>query len=203
MSDFNEIHNGAKNALGVFVNPHYSHNLILYQVEGKQYLIPEETGNIRDERGKISEKLYHFIFVAGAYRKDKGVGSPVPEAVLNRIRKDLPKAYEAMGLKCVIDPPPEKRRTFARDPNDSRRFKSEDGVVVYVNGGADEVVYEWQGKRWLIPLNKQRVIVVDLAYREGSRGIPVDKAMRQQIHNDLTEAWGAGLFPLLKGIPDS
>jgi hypothetical protein len=203
MSEFKEIRNGARNDLGVFINPFYSHNLILYEVGGKRYLIQEESSNIRDEHGRISEQIYHLIWVSSAYEKDKGMGIPLPEHLLNRIREDLPKAYAAMGLKCIIDPPAEKRRSFTKDPGDGRKFKSEDGVVVYVNKGKDSVVYEWQGNRWLVPINVQGILVLDLGYKEGACGTPIDRAMRQQIHNDLIEAWGAGLFPLLKGIPDS
>jgi len=107
MSEFKEVQNGAKNKSGVFINPFYSHNLILYEVHGNKYLIQEESGNIRDEQGKISEQIYHYIRVSSAYEKDKGMDVPLPEDLLSRIREDLPKAYAAMGLKCVVDPPAE------------------------------------------------------------------------------------------------
>jgi hypothetical protein len=184
----------AKNNLGVIVNTGFARELISYEVGGARYLMGKETDKSGDDY--IDTFYVDLAYQEGAY------GLKLPQQMLNRIREDLPKAYAALGKKCMMDPPAKKRRTFAKDPN-GKKFKSEDGVVVFINEGNNGVVYEWQGKRWLIPISDQRILVVDLAYKEGAYGVPVDKAMRQQIHNDLNEAWGAGLFPPLKGVPGS
>ena len=99
------VRSKVRNDDGVLIDPLHSHRQVLYQIGKKQYLLYKECGPIRKADGSLSSELYDFIYTSDCFIQGTGNIS-LPEDLLNRVREDLPEAYAALGLKCVIDPPP-------------------------------------------------------------------------------------------------
>ena len=97
MSDFEKIPGTlslAKNRLGVVVDPLFSHELVSYDLDGVRYIVPSESG-------KLGTEYFSFLYISSAYREDAW-GVPLPKSLLDRMRKDLPDAFAACGLKCTL-----------------------------------------------------------------------------------------------------
>jgi hypothetical protein len=184
-----------RNDLGVvvsFESGGFDINFIGYKLDGIKYIMRYD--EIKLDGVWTCEINLHNPH--GTYREG-AFGKALPKELLDRIQEDLPKACAAyLGRKCIFRndwPPVKKPPRFTK--NSEGKFQSEDGVVVYTRSNNPRmVVYEWEGGRWLIPI-KNRMVVLDLAYREGGRVASLDPVMRKQIHHDLSEAMGDGLFP--------
>jgi hypothetical protein len=123
---------GASNDAGVFVNPSYDRNWLLYENGDEGYLIGTDYGRIRLENGKISAEGYLTIFMSsirqgknvenilaptvikfkdsfGRDRYQSALGEDMfkppihlPAETLNRIRTDLIDACATLKLKCIF-----------------------------------------------------------------------------------------------------
>jgi hypothetical protein len=87
----------ATNERGVIVESRFDHMLTSYEVEGTRYLVPLEFG-------RKGQEYFDILYVDDAYKENEWKpGAPkLPRELLEQMRDDLPEAYAALGLKCII-----------------------------------------------------------------------------------------------------
>jgi hypothetical protein len=188
-----------RNDLGVVVRLEsggYECSGISYNLDGIKYFMRYEEKKL-DGVWIYEIKLHdpNSTLQKGAFGKE----------LLDRMQVDLPKACAAFGRKCIFkkyEPLVKKAPRFVR--NDEGKFQSEDGVVVYYTKAncPRKIVYEWEGGRWLVPMNKHGLTLVDMTWQEGAEGKPIGQAIRKQIYYDLNEAGSAGLFRCFKDMSE-
>jgi hypothetical protein len=96
---------------GVRINTTFGHEMILYEINGEQYIIPFEYCQYRDEMGKISQFPAQAIYLSCAFKREeennaRGIVQnkrrQLPTELLSRMHSDLIKAYAVIGGKCFI-----------------------------------------------------------------------------------------------------
>jgi hypothetical protein len=97
----------ATNDAGVIVSfalrhSHPDYYEIYYEKDGVVYLIPGHYAQLRLNDGKISRESFDVLNLSKS-RQANAQGVPLSKTILDSIRTDLPKAYEAMGGKCVFE----------------------------------------------------------------------------------------------------
>jgi hypothetical protein len=97
MRAFKSIRCGAISNDGVFVDPHFTHDLSLYELfDGEKFLIMHEVCG----SGHFFGRLVCFRFEE--VDEPPNLRTALPDELRDQIQRDLAKAYAAMGIGCIM-----------------------------------------------------------------------------------------------------
>lgn len=198
MNDFEKIPGTAcvKNGSSVVVNfdDNYPRDpdLVAYEVNGVRYWVRAKAMTSGNE--SYYEVDVTYVFQEGA----PTVRDPVelPKELIDRMREDLPKAYAAFGLKCVVKE--YKPDEFRMMPYQAC-VRNGLGVMVKFVYGQDSMYYAVNGVRYLMHKKERQqgeewTYEIDLRRKTISREgeyVALPKELLDRMREDLPKACAA------------
>ena len=84
----------AKNDEGVLVNISLGKDHAAYEVGGICYSVPKE---------RTYDGLeYTMVIYPSCARRENEYHAKLPTKLIDRIRKEMPQAFQALGVKCIV-----------------------------------------------------------------------------------------------------